>query len=64
MGLKLLGVLFLAHVLRLVYFEQDMGGVADDVGRLIGGKEYGSGVAQPDDVAHLGCPDTAKTRVV
>jgi hypothetical protein len=62
--LEFLGVLFLAHILGLVYLQQYMGRVADHVGLLIGGEEYGSSVTQPDDVAHFGCPDAGKAGIV
>lgn len=62
--LELLVVLLLTDVLRLVHFQQDVGRIAHHVGGLISGKEYGPGVAQPDDIAQFRTPDAIETSFI
>ncbi len=63
-GLELLGVLFLRYILAFVNLEEDMGSIPHHVRRLIGGKEYLPGVAQLQDIAHLGFPDSGVAPIV
>ena len=63
-GSKFLGVFLLAHILGLVYFQQQMGGVTHYIGRFIGGQKDGRSRTQADDVTHLGVPEAVVPPVV
>jgi hypothetical protein len=52
-GAELAVELLLVHVLRLIDFEEELRGVADDVGVGFGGEEDEASAAELDDVAGL-----------
>ena len=63
-GAELLGILVLVDILRLIHFEQEVSGVAHDVGGFIGGEKHLAGGAQPDDIAELSLPDAVIAEIV
>jgi hypothetical protein len=61
---ELFGIFIFVDILRLINFQKQMGGVADNIGRVLGREKNGTSFAQADDITHFGSPGTIESGVV